>query len=377
MALGRSPRIGFACAWWRPVKSTWSYTPWNLGEAMLRQPVDLVSIDARRSTAVAGLLAGAYRPTRTHWKYGWANRALAERLIRRQAVRRGCDALVEMADHTVPTAVPTFAYQDMGFSVAAEFHPLLAELDAVMYEAPRATLQRLAARQHDEYHALEGILAMSSWFRDWLVQHHDLPPDRVHVVHAGVNHQPVPLACPLPSGERRRLLFVGADWKRKAGDQVVRAVERLRSSGDRAVELTVVGPPVWPEGGDPPSWVHFVGTAPPERVAELWSQHDLFVCPSRFDAYGIVFLEARVAGLPTIGRDAYAMPELIGDAGRLVGADDGPDEIAAAIDAALDDDELVARVHAERGAAAERLSWDPVASRIVDVVSGAVGAVTA
>ena len=38
---------------------------------------------------------------------------------------------------------------------------------------------------------------------------------------------------------------------------------------------------------------------------------DYFVMPSKFEAYGLVFAEALIYGLPCIGKKCYARPEFI------------------------------------------------------------------
>ena len=45
----------------------------------------------------------------------------------------------------------------------------------------------------------------------------------------------------------------------------------------------------------------------------LWRDADLFVLPTRDEAFGMVFQEAAAAGLPSIGTRINAVPELIQD----------------------------------------------------------------
>jgi glycosyltransferase involved in cell wall biosynthesis len=225
-------------------------------------------------------------------------------------------------------------------------------------------LQRLADEQRRNYDSLSGLFVFGAWFRDWLVEHQGLPHERVHVVGAGMNHT---TARDRPPTRQGRLLFVGGDFLRKGGDQVVAAVDLLRQRGED-VTLTVAGPSRWPLPGSPPSWVRFAGYVSPEHAEDLWLDHDLLVVPSRFEAYGMVFSEALAAGRPCIGRRVFAMPELIGDAGRLIERGDGAEELAGAVLDALSDDTLFERVWRDREDVRRERSWDAVAARIVAVV---------
>src|SRR5205085_2867806 len=140
------------------------------------------------------------------------------------------------------------------------------------------------------------------------------------------------------------------------------------------ITLTLAGPPRWPLPGAVPEGVRFLGAVPLERVRALYREHDLFVMPSRFEPFGIVFAEALAHGLPCVGRDHFAMPELIvpGVGGALIENDD-PDDLARAIAATLADDELYAACRGNRTEIARRYSWDSVATAIVRQMAGVGG----
>ena len=50
-----------------------------------------------------------------------------------------------------------------------------------------------------------------------------------------------------------------------------------------------------------------------EESAKYFNLCDFFVMPSRFEAYGLVFPEALIFGLPCIGKNICAVPEFIQD----------------------------------------------------------------
>ena len=64
----------------------------------------------------------------------------------------------------------------------------------------------------------------------------------VRAVGAGMNCNVGAPRSPRESSARTRLLFIGGDFERKAGDQVVSAVKLLRREGDRRLSLTIIGP---------------------------------------------------------------------------------------------------------------------------------------
>jgi glycosyltransferase involved in cell wall biosynthesis len=204
-----------------------------------------------------------------------------------------------------------------------------------------------------------------------------VPPAQVHVVHPGASARaadPARTAAAAErrvAGPRRKLLFVGKDFASKAGDQVVAALELLRKEVDPEITLTVVGPAAWPLPGGVPDGVDFRGRLPVAELSRVYDEHDLFVLPSRFEGFGIVFAEALGHGLPAVGRRAFAMPEIItpGTNGGLVDSDDAA-ELADLVAGLLADDALFAATGAAAPDVVAYYSWGRAADDVLRAVRG-------
>lgn len=363
-------RLGFACHWGPHVESTWSGTPWHLRLALERH-VRLVDLGVQFGglTRDALRVAGA-RYTSGGWVSTWRQSAptssLVERRIRRDVKFRKPEVVLQVQD-LAALAVPNLVLQDLSYGLLLEhFGP-----DGVPHFRALGLrrIERLHRRQVSVYEQAAGLLPMSRWMARSVVAD-GVPAERVRVINPGVN---VPLAdnAPVPErrqGSTRRLLMVGRDFDTKGGAQLVAAFRLLRRHDGPRITLTIVGPTRWPLRGDVPEGVDFLGPQPLEAVGTLLDSHDLFVMPSRFEGFGIAFVEALVRGLPCIGRDACAMPEIIDpvNGGRLVRSE-SPAELAELVLATLDDDDLYAACAIAAPGRRLHFTWDRAASEVSEV----------
>jgi glycosyltransferase involved in cell wall biosynthesis len=219
------------------------------------------------------------------------------------------------------------------------------------------------------YDSTDVIFTMSAWLREIFVHSFDQSPAKVVVAGAGTD-----LALPPAALDRDyvrpRFLFVGREWERKGGPELLRAWPAVRAARPDA-ELVVVGPSELP--GALPDGVRFAGridraTTDGERAfTDAYRQATAFVLPSRFEPFGIVLLEAMAYGLACVAGTGCAMPEIVEDGvtGRVADTAD-PAALAAAL-LTLADPETARRMGAAgRRRLEERFTWDAVAGRILD-----------
>lgn len=137
-----------------------------------------------------------------------------------------------------------------------------------------------------------------------------------------------------------RVLFIGGDFIRKGGPDLLRAWREGRFSNRARLDVVTN----WPlqESALPPGVTRYTNIAPFTREwSELWRRADLFVMPTRGEAFGLVYQEAAAAGLAAIGSRLNAVPEIIEDnvTGLLARPGDTA-ELVRALDALVSSFEL-------------------------------------
>lgn len=137
-----------------------------------------------------------------------------------------------------------------------------------------------------------------------------------------------------------RIVLVGRLKKRKHIDEFIEILSRVKAKvpAQAHVSVSIVG--AGPRRDDLAEqiqqlglgdWVDLLGHRSPEQIRNLLHESDLFVAPSRQEAFGIAALEARSAGLPVVGYDFTGLADFVesGVEGLLVeDADDMVESLA-------------------------------------------------
>ncbi len=238
--------------------------------------------------------------------------------------------------------------------------------------------ERLAVERADR------VIAVSAQMRADILANFRVEPERVVVLHNGVDAEAFTRTERRDALDRHGVrepyaLFVGRISEQKGIFQLLDAARQLpegvqlvlcASSPDTPELLTRLQTAV--SGRPQIRWVNAM--LPVEEVVQLYSHAAVFVCPSIYEPFGIINLEAMACGTPVVASRVGGIPEVVqdGETGWLVEPGD-PAALARALQAALADPARARRM----GAAGRRrveahFSWDRIAARTMDVYQQAI-----
>jgi glycosyltransferase involved in cell wall biosynthesis len=228
---------------------------------------------------------------------------------------------------------------------------------------------RLSARRADRF------IAVSESTRRDLIQLLAVGPDKVDVVHNGVEErfQPIGDAATVEEFRRARglpdrfVLYLGTLEPRKNVVTLIRAYAQARKRGITET-LVLAGGRGW--GSSPEAHlierlgleahVRSVGFVPMEDQVLWYNAATLFAYPSLYEGFGFPALEAMACGTPVVAGNCSSLPEVVGDAGLLVNPRDA-DDLAEAIVRVLRDDQLRFDLACRGRERARRFSWEAAA----------------
>lgn len=166
------------------------------------------------------------------------------------------------------------------------------------------------------YRRVDIVFTMSEWLRQSMIQDFGVDPQRVFAVGAGPNLTYSQELLNPPFAQKtydgKSILFVGVDFAGKGGPTLIEAFRRVRKEIPEAT-LKIVGcnPALTEPGVEIVGVLDKMDPAQEARLRQLYEQSSLFVLPTRFDCFGIVFVEAMYHRLPCIGSNICAIPEII------------------------------------------------------------------
>lgn len=230
------------------------------------------------------------------------------------------------------------------------------------------------------------IIAVSEATKRDLIEHLNVPPDRVHVVPNGVDHRRFHPRH-RPEARQRAGLMLGIEppyilalstlEPRKNLPTLLRAYARL---GRDVPKLVLAGARGWGEG---PLFelvkelglqdrVRFTGYVPEAVLPDLYAGARLFVYPSLSEGFGLPVLEALACAAPVVTGNSSSLPEVAGDAALLVDASSAS-ELTRAMRQVLESKKLRDELRAKGPKQAAKFSWERTAQQTLAVYESVLG----
>ncbi len=297
---------------------------------------------------------------------------------------------------------------------------LAGHLAAELYGVPHIlTAHSLEPRRPWKAEQLGGGYRISSWSERNAVEYADaviavsegmakdvldayprLDPSRIHVVRNGIdtsNWHSGPAADPTDSAlaaigvdpNKPMVAFVGRITRQKGVGHLIAAAHHF----DPSIQLVLcAGAPDTPEiAAETERAVHDLQQTrtgvfwvremlPTEKIREILSAADVFVCPSVYEPLGIVNLEAMAAETAVVASDVGGIPEVVNDGitGRLVHYNSYEPQVfeeslaATVNEIALDPATATAMGTAGRARAVAEFSWAAIAQQTIEVYEAAL-----
>jgi len=218
----------------------------------------------------------------------------------------------------------------------------------------RETRKNFVTRIKDSLLRAEGVVAISEFTRNQLLEKFGLDEKKVKVIYLGLDRE---FHTDISSEEKEQvrkkfslppsfILFVGALEPRKNLMSLIEALKIVHGK-HKKIPLVIVGR----EGLDCKNleqkidqlelraWVKMTGYLPDEEVKALYRLASVFAFPSLCEGFGLPLLESMASGLPVAASERSAMPEIAQDA-ALYFRPEEPEDMADKLILALQDEEL-------------------------------------
>jgi glycogen synthase len=249
------------------------------------------------------------------------------------------------------------------------------------------------------YENADGVVAVSRAMQHDVQTLYGVPQNRIAVIHNGIDlHQyrpspdPATLAAYDIDPDVPYVLFVGRITRQKGIVHLVNAIRHLQGAAQVVLcagapdtpeierEMTEAVDRARSEASLRIVWIREM--LPKEKVIALYTHAAIFVCPSVYEPFGIINLEAMACETPVVASAIGGIPEVVehGETGLLVpidarsAADVEPKDperfsrdLASAVNVLLADPALRASMSLKARARVEQeFSWTSIARQTVD-----------
>jgi glycosyltransferase involved in cell wall biosynthesis len=279
--------------------------------------------------------AATFSPRRQRWgtRYHLGNVPFRLRSWRARRIVETREAAADVVVQIGATFDATGSATNLPCCLCCDSNILMAGrgVDSGYSDASKLTsleVSAVAEREGTVYRRAAAIFPLSERLRRSFVEDFGVKSDRVRAIYAGPNLDPSGVAIDpgARSGHPPTILFVGLQFHRKGGDVLLRSFRQIHRQlpGARLVLAGVPKDFVSEPGVTCLGVLDRNKTDEAAQLADAYATADVFAMPTRFEPFGIAFVEAMHFGLPCVGPRAWAVPEIIddGETGFTIPPDD-------------------------------------------------------
>lgn len=221
----------------------------------------------------------------------------------------------------------------------------------------------------------DAVIAVSKSVKDELVARYNLAPERVHVIHNGVD-----IGQFQPSHERRNtFLYIGRQTAHKGLPYLLQAFAKFVRTHEE-YELVLMGERL--EGGVDPSLIQlsqelgvgdkvkFTGRLPDSKAWRILGRARCLVLPSLVEGFPMTVLEAMASETPLIATNVGGIPEVVqNDRNGLLVPPADPNALVKSMERIAADARLRLRLVEAGKRTCRGFSWEKVARKTLEVYS--------
>lgn len=271
-----------------------------------------------------------YDPSKTLWNRLplWFPRlqgAFAGRTEVRQGLRQTTRCDVALFNTQVPAVLGGSVVKEQPYVLCTDITPIQYDEMADQYGHEPDGDNAIGRWKHKaNVETLQGaqrILPWSSWTAASLIEDYGVDPERIEIVAPGVDLEVWRPDSDYIPEKTLKILFVGGDLMRKGGDVLLNA---FRSLPHGVAELHLVTRTELPAEAGVTVYNHLQPNTP--ELIELYQKSDVFVLPTKAEAFGIAAIEASAAGLPVIATAVGGLVDIVveGKTGFFIEPGDAP-----------------------------------------------------
>lgn len=220
----------------------------------------------------------------------------------------------------------------------------------------------------------EQIIASSTEMQDQIIDTYGLDKEQVSLIPHGIDTEtfhPRGTSHPEASEHKFTALFVGRLVNIKRPELAIKAIAETNRE---AIELLIAG-----DGRQRDQLssiaekygirdkITFLGFVDYDRLPVLYSTADVTLFTSRYEGFGLVFLESMACGTPVVGVNEGGFPDIVrdGQAGYIV--EDDPTEIGRRLGELVTSPDSLEQMSDAAHSRASTMDWNSVAKQVEDI----------